>query len=717
MGGTFDEILSERGFTKIGLLSYRLNIEIWWNPKAKIEVLILRVRGRAILRGSKSYYLISISKEGEMWARDIGPMHNWLEKHFPDLHLAFTHFRDITDTLAASHIGKKLSAEAPTLDVPTAEQVASLQERERAYSERLNSTENIRKWDTGSSPLIQSRLKEIVSDLQGQIQQARAQLGKEQSRLSMFENLQKEYKRKGAAACLVFSIGSNVQGAASPSEFGDALDSIVKELLDYDRFQVNQKLGGKLNINAKEASEPVMVWVEERLGGSLCPRQVARLGFEFSSLREVVEENLMVTPKEDIRVNDNIKDEKKLLAPRVVSALVRCLDTPQDTRINLDGIPKTLMPLKLGLKMQDHAVTQTIGQIPLARITNGYISGSTGAGKSYMARVVIEEIAQYSHVNQLVIDLRNGGVGLRIPADNPEVLSLYGEFGMESPQCFNFKYYAPEQNIGSELPADLAELGRGRCIVSLKWLSEKDRCKWFGRIADSLFYSHAHEESELVKLVIHVDEAHLITKKRVSDEAKEEAAKAEVSLDRLVREGRKYGLCIFVISQSIKDFSYSSASIRQNTNTKVFLRNSDREIEYAADFIGNGKQIIQLPPGIAFIHNSEWGVLKVKVRPPFSKVWEYSLEATRRIVSAPVVSSPIISKDAQRLLTLARTYHNDKGESINLSQAAQILGITSKRMLQNLVAELERAGQVRTRRLSGRGQPRIIDPVCSHKGQ
>ena len=74
--------------------------------------------------------------------------------------------------------------------------------------------------------------------------------------------------------------------------------------------------------------------------------------------------------------------------------------------------------------------------------------------------------------------------------------------------------------------------------------------------------------------------------------------------------------------------SATSPTTRQvsarTTNTKVFLRNSDREVDYAASFLGDGRQIIRLTPGRAIVHNSAWGAVTVQVRPPLSKVWELS---------------------------------------------------------------------------------------------
>ena len=68
-----------------------------------------------------------------------------------------------------------------------------------------------------------------------------------------------------------------------------------------------------------------------------------------------------------------------------------------------------------------------------------------------------------------------------------------------------------------------------------------------------------------------IEEAHRFTKKRVAEDAKTAGEQAEIALDKLIREGQKFGITVDVTSQSIKDFSRDFASIRQNTTTKIFM--------------------------------------------------------------------------------------------------------------------------------------------------
>jgi len=203
----------------------------------------------------------------------------------------------------------------------------------------------------------------------------------------------------------------------------------------------------------------------------------------------------------------------------------------------------TAMPLKIGLVMKDDRVFGTVFQLPLAKVTNGYIFGSTGSGKSYLLRVIVEEASQYDDLNILVLDPRNQAAGLLVAEDREDIFGMYAEFRMkrDATTAFPFTYYAPGQQSGERLPADLARLGQGRSIVSFKGLDDRERCTLFHRILDAVFEAYAVEETETLRLLVLVEEARLFTKNRVIDEAKAAGARAENALERMVREIRKYG--------------------------------------------------------------------------------------------------------------------------------------------------------------------------------
>ncbi len=713
---TYEDILENRGFQCIGLLRYNISLHIWWQSEFCLEVICLHAGNITIVKGTKSYFMKSISDEGQTWSRDIPTLHEYLEAHFPEIHIGFSHFRDMTKTLAAREVqehhcrGQNSDAPSPT------SQLRELQKRMESKKREFMSTSTLLGLDNSSSDLLRSYLRSQTRDTKREITCIENQVQKEKAKLNANMVLQREYERKGSAASFVFSISSNVHSVESPIAFNDALVNITKELNDLHRYQITQKLcGSRLNIQIAESKTPVLTWQEQWLGGALSPRQLEKLNSIYHRYVVDAQSHLMVSPDEDILLDGHIKADKKLLSARIASTMLQHLDVPEPCGVDLANLPKEKLPIKIGLLSKGGKVSRTPCYVPLVGAHNVYVSGSTGSGKSYMARVLMEEATQYEDLAILILDPRNQASGLLVPEDRESILSLYPDFKMNRSHArsFPFQYYAPSTKNGQMLPTDLSELGIGHNIVSFKGFTDYQRCKLFRQILDAVFSRYANEESPSLRLMIFVEEAQNFTKRRVSDDAKNVGEQAEISLDRMIREGRKYGCCTVIISQSIRDFSHGSASIRQNTNTKIFLHNSDREIDYAADFIGNGRQIVQLRPGNAIFYNANWGSLEVKVRPPMSKVWEFSVEDVHKKLHISSAPSIAISPEAKRLLRAIEDHcaHADVGP--NLTQASEYLGVTSKRQIQQIVDELERTGKVKTRTLPQRGKPRIIEKVSS----
>jgi DNA helicase HerA-like ATPase len=268
------------------------------------------------------------------------------------------------------------------------------------------------------------------------------------------------------------------------------------------------------------------------------------------------------------------------------------------------------------------------------------VSGRTGSGKSCLGRVLVEGLVVYEDLAILILDPRGQWAGLLWPEDRSEVLARYGSFGLEPGQArsFPFTYHGVGLNLGEPLPEDLKQLALGRRIVSFKGMDDRARCELFARILEEAFEANATAESGRPGLLVVVEEITLFLKKGVMDEAQEAAQHAELSVDRIAREGRKYGVNLLLPGQSSKDLSYAMASTRQNITTRVFMGNSNREIEYADEFLS--RMIVSLPPGEVFVCNPEWGVVRIRVRPSLSKVHEPGEQEIRRVVGLPDPGRP-----------------------------------------------------------------------------
>jgi len=81
------------------------------------------------------------------------------------------------------------------------------------------------------------------------------------------------------------------------------------------------------------------------------------------------------------------------------------------------------------------------------------------------------------------------------------------------------------------------------------------------------------------------------------------------------------------------------------------------------------------------------------------------------ILGGKAIPGGPLSAKAEGLLAVVHSYYQKTGTGINLTRAAGELGITSKRLMQDLVEALEKRRLVKTRKLNERGSPRIIEPA------
>src|SRR2546423_1623980 len=145
LGAPYAEILQREGFQLIGKLAYRVGLSVWWNPAPDklLQVIVLNVGASTLLKADKTYYVKSVSAEGETWARDIGLLHDYLEGHFPELRISFSHFRDVPPELAEIEVRRRMAVEAPTKPQFTVEQIAGLQRELQTKEQDLSSMDDL----------------------------------------------------------------------------------------------------------------------------------------------------------------------------------------------------------------------------------------------------------------------------------------------------------------------------------------------------------------------------------------------------------------------------------------------------------------------------------------------------------------------------------------------------------------------------------------------
>ena len=109
--------------------------------------------------------------------------------------------------------------------------------------------------------------------------------------------------------------------------------------------------------------------------------------------------------------------------------------------------------------------------------------------------------------------------------------------------------------------------------------------------------------------------------------------------------------------------------------------------------------------------NAAWGSVTVRLRPPRSKVWEYSEDEVAAQLRGETSKSESLSLEAMSALATITAFHRTRGRGPIVSELGAELGMTSKRRLLRLIDELESSGRIRTRWLPERGKPRVIELI------
>lgn len=715
-------LLRTEGFELIGSLNYDFQINLWWHPELHLELSLVCLNGWALLRAVKHYRLTAMGEDGELYARDLAALDSYLTTHFDEVHLWSSTFRDITPSMAARKIQEKNFrhiANEETVDTNGMTRLLqNISDDISATQAVLQRNESLLKLNRRRPNLLQEHLPNQIAQKRRHLEKLRTQKKSLTQRLAVQKHLESQYMQKGEGAAILFTCCSNIQLINQEGDFADAVYSIVKELQDVNKYQIRQKLqGGKLHIYIKEVDSPGVSLLTRWVGAVLNPRQLAKFGQQFADLCRIIEDQIMVLPRKDILLGSSVQDEKKLVGTRIIRNFLKKLEVVPTATDKTIQSPKSSMPVWIGNTSEGAIKFANPWELPLDKMGHVYISGTTGAGKTFLGFVLVEGALAYPNLSIIVLTPNNQWVGLLCPEDRTEILGRYELFGLKPEQArsVNFKYYGVGQNIGEPLPQDLRELATGLHIVSFKYANDWVRCETSAKIIMSTFNVHSRSESSQPKAIVILDEAPRFTRKHVDKKAHTAAAKSEKAINLITAEGRKYGMSAVILSQTLRHFSYDLAAVRQNISTRIFMRNSDGEVDHASQFMDNGRDIIELRTTEAFVCNSEWEVVKVSVRPPLSKVWEPTDADVRKLVGSVSKAQPTLSREAQAVLDRAYEQYSQSGNPAKLALIADQLGITSRRKLNNIVEELEKASAASFQRLQERGKPLVVIPIGVRK--
>lgn len=704
-----DEILTGHGYVRVCEISGGLPSLSYWHPEKRYEIVIAFCGNHLLVKAMKKYLVRGQTEDGrKTFVRDLPALLTYMEDHFPEAHLYLGFFRDITPSMVPGYADAQGIARKHNEAVARRESLVQQIEERRTLAKHSSNRPGPKR--------LGAMLRHQAEAFEAEEAELRAMIQNAGKRLASYNELIAQYLQHGRATILAFGYSTPLFRCCW-DDLPSTLQALDEDVMSTHQRSVRQKLeGGQLKVYIDELRFPWLLYSAE-VAGIFSPAQLEEsLGSEprdgLADLACDVRSMLFVTPAEDIDAPGFREPAARIPAQAFREFLKRAeLIPPPDKRkvYPTEGI-------WIGNVVRPRGSETIPFLLPLDKLVNGYCCGVSGSGKSYLARVVAEG-AIAEGVRVVVLDPSDQWVGLLFPADDPAVLKRYRIFDMASSVARGFPvdYFAPAAAI--PLP-DLQDVFKANAIVSLLGMTKLERCDLAADLLTSILQRHSASESEHLRTLVIIDEAHRFTRddKEPAEDASA-AARAERAIDLIAREGRKYGLNVFVISQTIRDFARRVATVRLNTNTKFFLRNFDIELDYAEGYVADASQIAALQTGEAFVCNADLGgATKIAVRPPFSKVGEVSRSRLAEVLGTAVVDSPAgpsepLSDLDRRLIQLAAEHLRREGEPIIMTEAMRALGVTSGRQQVGLVDSLEKLGLIRTERLKRRGAPRAIYPI------
>jgi len=675
-------ILEDERFENIAQVP-RLGLEAWWSPAKELEVRVFAVGSVVWLNGCKTYFVKGITEDQEdLYARDLGALAEWLRTHFTSMQLHLHHCRDVSRSLILSRVRQKRFREAGTDSgiAPAEERLSQVQAEFEERKNRLQETQALLRL-TAISSVKSDTITGMLSEEEARLRQEMTALAGEGKRLevnsSFARALLQEYQNKSSAVSLAFSFTTDGHWVSNEREFREALHAIVKEISDWDKYQVRQKLEqGRLRIPVEASNNPCLDWLGLWTGGFPNLREMERWNASLEQIRQEIEARFFVAPVSDIVVGGACKDQKKLVGERVIQSFLQCLPRVQ-TRLS-PSLDIRTDGKWLGLVMLGNETSNAAFNHP-ANLQNGYISGTTRCGKTHLGRCLAENaIMEGAVVN--VLDPTRQWCGLAFPARNEGLLQKLDEFGISRHRATGFpvRIFIPGTSL--DLPARIADILATSSVISLKGCTDLERCTIARDFLKAAYEQESVETPRLKRLVV-LEEAHTFLPGNVSKEAEPVAKEVATLIGRVAREKVKYGICQLFVTQSLADFRTSARVVREMCNSRFFMRATDpAELEFVEHYVSKeAAQIVKnLRPGEALVHGALGPTAKVLIRPPLSETHEIpdnGIFAAMSVSPNLPTSEPELSPAEKAVLELVRAHYRHTSTPLPAAALGARLGL------------------------------------------
>lgn len=514
----------------------------------------------------------------ELWVRNLSKMTRYLQDSFRCFRVSVDFSEGVSPRVTGlKEEGERLGSRADSL--------IGLQDD---LKDRVSSLERSLDLDDGGDAsgfddVVERRYDEALQELQS----VESELDEVINRLEFLNDLQKSWERSGYGLAVCFSVGTGFE-STSANQFKTVVSAQLEQLRgDVDR-SIKQKLSGE-NFRLKFTELDTPHQVIQHMYTPLSHPENDVSDSDLASLMSMY----MAFAAEDIEVEGAVREESKAAAAQSVNAVFQHLESAGAANVENIESSGPLIGNVSGSEM-------TFGIDP-ADQPHFYIVGSTGSGKSYTKRMVLENCLALGY-----------DVVSVTPRDLQAVSAFKGFDGDGGGLTGN--YYLPGSDLLLDSPNDFKDLFNGSSFVSLRELSPSERSDW----VKELFDSAAELGSTGNPVFVFLDEAHLFSSGDVAE-----------SIQRAIREVRKFGVHIVLVTQSPMDFNRKYKHIRENTVGNFFLQGE--YWDYAQRYLNSEDDITDLAQGSAWFTGRGFSPVLLDVRKPLSRVEEVEFEELKEL--------------------------------------------------------------------------------------
>ena len=566
--------------TKTGSTAVEPSTSFYWDNQQKACLELTEIGdSHVLIRASKSYRLVKQDLEGqESWSRNLAKMNDELASTFSSFRISV----DYTDTTSTRVLNVQ-------------EEASELLHEAQKMSDRIEELEKERDQleaglDIGVDQLkdrLQERHGQIVEeqeDLRNSLQQILGHLEEKKTELN-------QWKKNGVSVSYLFQFSTDPE-IVPRSELEEACQRHLDEAFNLHRRKVKQVLQGpRFKLHVEELEEPRVL---NRLEHTqlLNPEsfehlteqvETPELKQELEQLQQASVQQYMAVALNDISIGESVVERAKSTPAKAVSSILQDLESERVA--NPKDVPNN-GPIIGTVTGTNHVVGFDPAELP-----HYYIMGESGSGKSYLKRVLLENCVSLGY-DVLTIS----------PSDTEEIgLSLENPGNNKAGAGLSVDQYWIGNDKMLDTPESIDELFTGINAVTLSKLPEDEKQDYVDRILSRL----AEIDRSAKPLFVFLEEAHNFNKGKAAD-----------AIQKLVREARKFGIHVVIVSQNPTDFSHNHRHVRENT-VSVFLRGE--YTDYAEKFLGNEDEITKLDTGEAIIQGPDFSKINVDVRETLTK--------------------------------------------------------------------------------------------------